>query len=196
MSEPVHTLVADVLADDDPWLFRKHAHTYQAIKDHLQQRLAVADMSCLVVGSAKYGFSISPDRFGRPFTSESDIDIALVSPTLFDELWDALLDWRYPWHTTKWHPAERRWALFHMEDQLAGYIDPRKIKVPILGVPRIPQPIRHRALQWFDAFKLAEHIGPARGHSVQGRIYRSSGHLRHYTAWGLQAVKTRKENNQ
>jgi hypothetical protein len=54
----------------------------------------------VVVGSAKLGFSISEKRtFGgvgleryRPFRPESDIDIALVHPFIFDQLWRELSD--------------------------------------------------------------------------------------------------------
>ena len=41
----------------------------------------------LVVGSAKLGFSVVPGKKYRLFGDESDIDVALVSSTLFDELW-------------------------------------------------------------------------------------------------------------
>jgi hypothetical protein len=40
-----------------------------------------------MVGSAKLGFSLSPEHLWRPFNDESDIDMALISPTIFDDFW-------------------------------------------------------------------------------------------------------------
>ena len=45
----------------------------------------------VMVGSAKIGYSLSPKKFLKIFTDEgeckSDIDIAIVSPQLFDYFW-------------------------------------------------------------------------------------------------------------
>jgi hypothetical protein len=40
-----------------------------------------------LVGSGKLGFSIAENKRYRPFNPESDIDIAIVSPELFDKIW-------------------------------------------------------------------------------------------------------------
>ncbi|MCY4402480.1 MAG: hypothetical protein OXD54_07885 [Candidatus Poribacteria bacterium] len=48
----------------------------------------------LVVGSAKLGFSIAPDKQYDLFSDKSDIDIALVSSTLFDEYWNQVFSYK------------------------------------------------------------------------------------------------------
>ena len=191
VSGSVDELITDALADDDPWLFREDTASYEALKEHLRERLGLGDMTCVVVGSAKYGFSISPDTFGQPFRESSDIDVALFSASLFDEFWNSLLRWRYPWHTRKWQKSEAMWAVNHMEDHIAGSVDPLRVRVRIHDAMRIPTPVRDRVTQWFDAFRLAENIGPARGHTVEGRIYRTEDHLKHYLRWGLGLVRNK-----
>ena len=41
-----------------------------------------------MVGSAKIGFSIAPKKLWKPFSLESDIDIAIISTRLFEHLED------------------------------------------------------------------------------------------------------------
>lgn len=56
----------------------------------------------LIVGSAKIGFSLSPNKNLKTFCSnpentdeQSDLDIAIVSPEMFEELWEKLKDHKY-----------------------------------------------------------------------------------------------------
>ena len=47
----------------------------------------------VMVGSAKLGFSISPHKRYREFGDTSDIDLAIISKELFDNVSDSLLDY-------------------------------------------------------------------------------------------------------
>ncbi len=185
----IEELVSESLVDDDPWLFRADASKYIELQAFLSAQLEDPHSRCIVVGSAKYGFSISPDTFGRKFRAQSDIDVAVISPHIFDEIWDCMLGWRYPWHTRNWADRERDFGVAHMEDHIAGFVTPDQIKVYIGGAKRVPPPVQRRSVQWFDTFKMAANIGPARGHDVEGRLYRSIDHLKLYTRWGLDTVK-------
>ena len=53
----------------------------------LSTGLKVPRRDICVVGSARIGFSLSPPRFGEPFSQFSDIDIVVVSSALFDPSW-------------------------------------------------------------------------------------------------------------
>lgn len=188
-NQSLDAVVAQVLADDDPWLFRKEVGTYQVFKDYLREQLNDPDAQALVVGSSKFGFSIAPDTFGQPCRLDSDIDVAILSPVLFDTLWRMMLEWKYPWHIRKFDQAERSWAQPHMENHVAGAIDPMSIKIYSQGAARIPRPFQHFVNTWFDVFKQVGNIGPARGKVVEGRVYRSIEHLHRYTEFGLAVVK-------
>ena len=41
----------------------------------------------IVVGSAKLGFSIAPDKRYKLFGDASDVDVAIISATLFESVW-------------------------------------------------------------------------------------------------------------
>ena len=65
---------------DSPDAFRDFTGTLAA-----QFRTPIADVS--VIGSAKIGFSLSPDKFGTPFNAKSDLDTVVVNSEMFDTAW-------------------------------------------------------------------------------------------------------------
>ena len=182
-------LVDDVLNDDDPWLFRRSSNSYDQLKDLVRRSLSmpheVIDVECLVIGSAKFGYSVSPDRFGRAFTVKSDVDIAVISSQMFDLIWSRMLEWRYPWHVRKWHERDRHWGYSYLENHFVGWIEPDKIRVEVAGQNKVPKPIQPIASTWFDTFKRAAALEPIRGHDANARLFRSMGHLVMYQKWGL-----------
>jgi hypothetical protein len=52
--------------------------------------LGVDPMAVQLVGSARLGYSINPKKNFKRFDDESDLDIAVVSPELFDKAWEEL----------------------------------------------------------------------------------------------------------
>ena len=66
---------------------------------HYEMKEAVADRfgthpnEVYVVGSAKLGFSVAPQKRYRSFCDESDIDVALISDILFDRIWKEVYDY-------------------------------------------------------------------------------------------------------
>ncbi|MFJ5883263.1 hypothetical protein [Kitasatospora cineracea] len=74
------------------------------------------------VGSAKLGFSIKPSRrYGR-FNDESDIDVAVVSPELYGQLWREVRSFiasKEPWSATKLDDFKR--------EHLTGRISPKNL---------------------------------------------------------------------
>lgn len=63
------------------------------LKKRLSDYFDVHLKSIEIVGSAKLGISLgaSPNRYGRPYDDESDIDLVIVSNELFDVAWHELL---------------------------------------------------------------------------------------------------------
>jgi hypothetical protein len=60
---------------------------YFELKARVAERFSLHPSEVLVVGSGKLGFSIAPSKRYRPFSDTSDIDVALVSASLFDRYW-------------------------------------------------------------------------------------------------------------
>lgn len=60
---------------------------YFDLRSEVADHFGLHPNEILVVGSAKLGFSVVPHKLYRPFCDESDIDVAIVSSTLFDKIW-------------------------------------------------------------------------------------------------------------
>lgn len=52
--------------------------------------LGVDPMAVQLVGSARLGYSLNPRKNFRKFHGDSDLDIAIISPELFDRAWGEL----------------------------------------------------------------------------------------------------------
>jgi hypothetical protein len=74
------------------------------------------------VGSAKLGFSIKPARRYGHFNDHSDIDVAVVSPELYSQIWREVREFvasKEPWSASKVEDFKR--------EHLAGRISPKNI---------------------------------------------------------------------
>lgn len=61
---------------------------YAALRERTGSGLGVApNRDVYLVGSAKLGFSIKPARRYMPFCDDSDIDLAVVAPALYERSW-------------------------------------------------------------------------------------------------------------
>jgi hypothetical protein len=65
--------------------------TREAISANIAAKFSLPQTTCIFVGSAKLGFSIvkkNDKPLYRSFSLQSDIDIAIVDPQLFDRVWE------------------------------------------------------------------------------------------------------------
>ena len=60
---------------------------YYDLKAAVAEEFEIHPSEVIVVGSTKLGFSIAPAKRYRQFGDRSDIDVAIVSPKLFDRVW-------------------------------------------------------------------------------------------------------------
>lgn len=63
------------------------AEQHFQLKEQVCEHFKVEYNEIIMVGSGKLGFSIKPARRFQPFNDSSDIDIAVVSPKLFEMVW-------------------------------------------------------------------------------------------------------------
>lgn len=62
--------------------------TYAQLREYAGSALNISpNQSVFLVGSAKLGFSIKPNRRYGSFNDDSDVDLAIVSPSLYERLW-------------------------------------------------------------------------------------------------------------
>jgi predicted nucleotidyltransferase len=75
-----------------PYVFDGDENKYFSLKRNISDFFRINPEDVKMVGSAKLGFSISPEQLWKPFDDESDIDMVIVSNRVFDEFWKDLYD--------------------------------------------------------------------------------------------------------
>jgi hypothetical protein len=69
-----------------------YAETYDEFKLYMSDKLDLHVNNLAIVGSAKLGFSLSPKNNFKVFEDDSDIDLVIVSSSLYRKAWDAFID--------------------------------------------------------------------------------------------------------
>jgi hypothetical protein len=146
---------------------------------HIGQRLAESfgsereGVQVWVVGSAKLGFSTSEKKVKdgpllrryRPFRAESDIDIAVVSPHIFNAIWADLATYAYR-RAPRWLP----WDAGKLGSYLVhGWLRP----------DHFPRGVR-RCDEWWDVIHSLSREARFARHLVRGGIYNSVESLIEY----------------
>ena len=115
-----------------------------------------------MVGSGKLGFSIVPKKRYRPFSIDSDIDLAIVSHKLFDSIWEGVFD--HSVAAPYW--AERQ----DFNNYLArGWIRPDKLPPGFL-----------QGQDWWDFFRELTALGTFGDRRLRAGLYRTWHFMRNY----------------
>lgn len=80
------------LFDGQAWVFSpvsglETAGSYHDFRVSVANAVNTNPNNVAIIGSAKYGFSMSPSKAMRPFGEKSDVDVVIVSQELFETVW-------------------------------------------------------------------------------------------------------------
>ena len=155
-------------------------HEYFDLRSKVADHFRLHPNEVLVVGSTKLGFSIVPNKQYHLFRDTSDIDVALVSSTLFDEFWEQVF--RYKYEGSYW-PEYNDFVHYFFR----GWIRPDKL-------PRSPMfPLREN---WWNFFQTITNSGRYGGYNIRGGLYKSLFFLENYQKICIQAcINNLEENN-
>jgi hypothetical protein len=79
-----HRVLAKVfLLEGTPAVFQDRPMKYVIFREQVADRFDIGSQDVCIVGSAKLGYSHSPQKFGVPFTETSDVDVVIISEPLF-----------------------------------------------------------------------------------------------------------------
>jgi hypothetical protein len=187
-AQPLDDVVRQHVFQGVPYVFRNKPSSMQRLTDHLCSKMNVTADNIAVVGSAKIGFSLSPDNFPRKFSSLSDIDVVIVSEPLFDEVWQTMLRWNYP-RRFSLAGVDWDWSKHRRSDLYWGWFRPAAIRFEGLSFPEVLKPLRNLSTTWFDAFQSLSLIADFSSRKVEGRLYRTWEHALRYHADGLRQIK-------
>lgn len=123
------------------------------------------------------GVSLSPYKNFQPFSTKSDIDVAIISPYHFDTAWRHLRTLRRS-NVTR---GEWEAIISHKENYIYwGCIATDKI-LHLLPFSR----------SWVEALAHVAGLSPADGRDTGARIYRDAGSLRDYTVASIRSRKNK-----
>ena len=74
------------LSEGIPFAFKQCPAVYESMRSWLGWKLCVEAKEISLTGSARLGSSLSPKKLGRPFGPGSDLDLFVVSETLFQSM--------------------------------------------------------------------------------------------------------------
>ncbi|MBC6316461.1 hypothetical protein [Listeria grandensis] len=158
-------------------------------KEIIMKNFNVGFHSVQMVGSAKIGFSLSPRKSFREFirfdsNSEdyddkhdkvSDLDLAIISPRLFEEIWAAIRTankvQRLP--TRKYNSITN--AIFN------GYINDSSLEYVTGGLHLVKDTINSANVELRDTFSIPN--------PISYRIYRSWEDLENYQLIGIESAR-------
>lgn len=132
------SLLHHYIIDNAPYLFNEFVKVpllYEQIKQYLSYELDISMSDVKLIGSAKVGFSISVDSYGKEFSSTSDLDFAVVNKSLFDDLVNDFHNWEYQYKEKKTVKPKNNKEQTCWEDNITGlpknidhgFIDSRKL---------------------------------------------------------------------
>jgi len=78
-----------------PYFLRDNPIVYEMAREWLSHKLDISPRDVFVIGSSSIGFSMAPPpNFGNSYTDKSDIDLAIISSGLFNQLVNSFTDWK------------------------------------------------------------------------------------------------------
>ena len=170
----IQAFKSDLLLLTDSMMVQKHITygdcfvlgqgDYFELKSEVSDRFRVHPSEVVVVGSGKLGFSIAPSKRYRIFGDESDIDLAIVSTTLFEQIWTDVFE--YTNEGESWQDEKE------FKDYLfRGWVRPDKLP-----------PANKFAFcrEWWDYFRGLERQGRYGDYKIRAGIYKSWRFLESY----------------
>lgn len=149
---------------------------YIDLKGEIAEHFKIHPNEVLMVGSGKMGFSISENlsegkhRY-RHFSDNSDIDIAIISQSLFDDIWKLLYE--YIQDGAYW-PKQQQFANYHFK----GWMRPDKL--PNTNTFKFTQE------NWWDFFSMITTTQKYGIYKIRGGLYRNWDFFETYQ---LQSIK-------
>ena len=154
--------------------FILNSDLYFDLRSEVAEHFGLHPNEVLVVGSAKLGFSIVPEKRFRPFRrNKSDIDVALISSELFDQVSEDI--YRYKQKAGDWTKYRE-----YTDHLFQGWIRPDKF-------PR--SPVFRFGKKWWDFFLAMTENLRYGDYKIRGALYKSYFFIENYQSECVQQCK-------
>lgn len=108
------------LSEGIPYAFKECPGIYESLRAWVAIRLDVDPKDISITGSGRLGQSLSPRQIGKPFNPESDLDIFIVSKSLFEKLKNDFNQWALDFENGSVTPSNQREEGFWKENYARG----------------------------------------------------------------------------
>ena len=147
---------------------------YHALRWEIKEHFNLESIfDVFLVGSARLGFSIKPTAQFRHFNDQSDLDIVIVSKSLFEQYWKAARDSNIPLKDWK---SQGVYENYFFE----GWMRPDKLRC---GGEELDV---KKWWQFFGDLSRSRKYGPF---SINGGLYYSLDFLEHYQKDAIERIR-------
>ncbi len=169
----------------EPYIFNFRDAEFYEFRKRIANKFGIPFHEVYITGSAKLGFS--PFK-RRAFDYDSDIDVALVSPTLFEQLMGNISEYQMMIRKNRAVVQEKELDMYHsfLEYVALGWIRPDKL----------PISFQMRAIKddWLDFFRsISDGKSEVGNYRVNAGVFKSYYHLEKYTLSGIKDIKRSKD---
>lgn len=162
-----------------PFVFAKDEDAFFDFRRRIADHFHVGFHEVFIVGSAKLGFS--PHK-QKKFDYNSDIDVVIVSPTMFTEFMDEMWLFQLKLRQSRIGITQRELDTYHafLEYSAMGWIRPDKIPFTLSTLKD----------KWFEFFRsISNNKSEVGNYKVTAGVFKSYTHLERYILEGLREVR-------
>lgn len=167
-----------------PYIFYEREDDYYSFRKSIANHFDVPFHEIYIVGSAKLGFSPHKQKF---FDLDSDIDVAIVSGALFDQVMEFIRKYQSELRSSRRSVSERELEMYHqfLEYVALGWIRPDKLPLSFQ--------IRDLKNEWFEFFESISYGRSEVGnYKVAAGVFKSYHHLEMYLLSGMKDLRKSK----
>ena len=164
-----------------PYIFERKEHDYYEFRKRIAENFKINFNEIYISGSAKLGFS--PHK-QTAFSYDSDIDISIVSPDLFEKIMSQISQFQMDLRNNRRAVTTNEIAMYHrfLEYTAIGWIRPDQLPVSF--------DLEILKNSWFDFFKSISHGKSEVGNfKVAAGIFKSYKFFEEYACSGLKQLK-------
>ena len=164
-----------------PYVFRNNDDDFYEFRKRIAYNFSIPFHEVYITGSGKLGFS--PFK-RKEFDYDSDIDVALISPTLFENIMKDISKYQMKFRKARAVVREKELRMYHefLEYVALGWIRPDKLPISFQM-----QSIKN---DWFEFFeKISYGRSEVGNYKVTAGVFKSYEHLEEYVVSGLNDIK-------
>ncbi|MBJ2250529.1 hypothetical protein JFT59_04830 [Pseudomonas sp. MF6784] len=167
-----------------PYVFKDRPNEYYDFKKIITSQFEISFHEVYITGSGKLGFS--PHK-GTNFDYDSDIDVAIISSQLFDNIMGKISEYQMQIRKNRRVIRESELSMYHefLEYSAMGWIRPDKL----------PISFQMNVLKnaWFRFFEsISYNKSPVGNYKVAAGVFRTYNHLETYIVSGLEGLHYKK----